>query len=217
MKSILSLALLCALPALSLSEPPLGKSRRDVTKELKDNKELKELPKDRKSKNWYYTHTLAEPIANEEWTVGFEYDRGGKKLLRVHMETGTGIPLDQFDTTLKSYYVHLLNAVKAHCQLPAQSDNTPEFKVDSNLKKGLIYPVHGFRKGLYIYTMVLRYDRKTKSVYVGYTIAGEAGGDNKTAMGTKGLPNDEGDAAIWEDVPKWSGLPDDDDKKKKKD
>ncbi len=213
-KSILSLALLLSLPALSLSELPLGKSRRDVTKELKDNTELKELDKARKSKDWYYTHTLAEPLANQEWTVGFEYNRGGKKLMRVHFEAETGIPIDLFDTSLKSYYVHLMKAVKAHCQLPDQAGNTPEFKEDSNLKKGLIYPVHGWRKGLYTYTMVLRYDRKTKMVYVGYTIQGEASDDNKTAMGSRGLPNDDGDAAIWENVPEWTGLPEEDDKKK---
>ncbi len=181
-----------------------GDSRAEVTKKLENATELQPIADAPQGKQLQRSHQMTGRVAHQDWVVSFEFDRSGKELLAIHVDGMEAIPFEQFDEALKSFYLYVTEAVKkAYGINTDRSENTPSFKPSPELHEGKRFPIHIYDFNGVRLMMTLRMDLDTKQVYVGYSLYPAA---EESALGSTELPNNDGDASDWVDIPTWESL-----------
>ncbi len=181
-----------------------GDSRAEVTKKLADSSDLTAIADAPQASKLESSHRMTARVAHQDWVVSFDFANNGKKLVAIHVDGQEGIPVDMFDAEVKSFYLYVTNAVKKAYGINADtSENTPKYHAAPELHQGERYPMHIYDFNGLRLVMTLRMDLDTKLVYVGYTLLPAP---EETALGSTELPNNNGDAADWKDIPNWDSL-----------
>ncbi len=147
------------------------------------------------------TYRLADEIASQQWQAVFEFDRRSKELASLVFIGDQSYPADQYDSTLKSFYLYTAEKVASHFGLGSQALNTPDYGSAKLLKADEMRPLHAFQGGGSLLTMGVRRDKKG-AFHVCFSVKPVV----QTALGSTAAENTSGNIQDWTDVPKFETL-----------
>lgn len=205
--SFLALVLLSASPLMSaiFGDMKFGDSNQAIARALKDCVEIEAAEKPILKKDRFLSvGTLSDPIAHQQWSVNFFFNQSGKKLESVLMIADEGMDVEQFDKTLKSFYLYTLTGIKRRYDLRKNALNTPFFKQSDEFKKGEFLPLHSYAKDDMAVTLGLILDVKQKKIFIACELTPR---EESSALGGGKVRNTGEEEEVWQDIPLWDNIP----------